>query len=86
MSRFNAFTIPPGTYRVIRAFEDFDGTTHPPGETWRYLSHSFLPYDAGLTLFIQRDGADRSIRLQDYPEEQGPIIDNFHEYIERVGE
>jgi len=86
MSRFSAFSIPQGTYRVIRDFVDFDGTIHPPGETWRFLSHAFLPYDAGLTLFIQRDGAERSIRLQDYPDAQGPVIDNFHEYIERVEE
>ena len=83
-ARFNAFTMEPAAYRVIRQFEDFDGGIHPVGETWRYLDRNFFPYDAGLTLYIEKDGQSRSIRLQDYQEAQGPIIDGFGEYVEWV--
>ncbi len=84
-SRFSAFTMEPASYRVIAEFTDFDGKVHPVGEAWRYLERNFFPYDAGLTLYIEQDDEKRSIRLQDYEEAQGPIIDHFWQYVERVG-
>jgi len=82
---FNAFELVEGaTYEVILPFVDFDGATHPIGERWRYLSKSFLPYDAGLTLFIEAEGNESSIRLQDYPEAQGPVIDHFAVHVKSV--
>lgn len=83
---FGAFSLVEGaTYRVVQEFKDHSGIVHPVGETFRYLSKNFFPYDAGLTLFIEMDGKERTIRLQDYPEEQGPIVDGFSKYVEFVG-
>jgi hypothetical protein len=66
------------SYVVARAFVDFDGQTHPEGESWVYLGHGFLPYEDGLTLRVAPGG---SIRLQWRPEAQGAIIDNLEAYI-----
>jgi hypothetical protein len=39
-------------YAVVREFTDFDGGSHPAGETWWFRGHNFLPYDDGLSLFV----------------------------------
>ena len=85
MEKFSAFTLKDGArYRVIREFTNFDGGTHPVGETWRYTGKNFFPYDAGLTLSVECDTGMTSVRLQDYPEAQGPVIDHFSDYVEEV--
>ena len=84
--RFSAFELEPGaTYEVITAFEDFDGTAYAPGLRLRSRSHNFFPYDAGLTLYMEKeDGGEITVRLQDYQESQGGIISEFHRYVRRV--
>jgi len=82
---FSAFDlVPSGIYRVVAPFIDFDGNVHPVAECWRYSSHNFVPYVAGLTLNVERDGANGTIRLQDYPEAQGAIIDSFSEFVMKI--
>ena len=82
-SKFIASDLVSGqTYRVIQPFSDYDGIIHPVGEVWRFVKKSFLPYEDGLTLFVEKDGQQVWIRLQWRPETQGPIIDNFSEYVE----
>ena len=71
-------------YRVVKAFKDYDGREHPVGETWRFEGHAFLPYDDGLSLFVEVDGHRQQIRMQWRPEEQGPIIDALQRYVEKV--
>ena len=68
-------------YVVRQAFADYDGGRHEIGETWTFSHHDFLPYDDGLTLWIDPGVA---IRLQWTPQSQGPIIDNLEAYIEAV--
>ncbi len=69
-------------YRVIQAFEDFDGIEHPSGECWTFSGSSFLPYEDGRTLFVVRDdGRECQIRLQARPETQEPILDHLEAYI-----
>jgi hypothetical protein len=73
----------PGVaYLVVRAFRDFDGREHPVGEGWTFIGSSFLPYDDGLSLFVKIGGHDRQIRLQWRDEEQAPIADHLHDYVE----
>jgi hypothetical protein len=73
---------PGRRYRVVRAFTDFDRILHPVGETWIYRGTAFLPYDDGRSLFVSPDGQrDIHIRMQDRPEEQGPILDQLEAYI-----
>lgn len=63
-------------YRVTKAFVDFDGDTHPPGEQWTFLGASFLPYEDGLSLFVSLDGVrEWQIRMQWRAEAQGAILD-----------
>ena len=73
----------PGIRYVVRtAFSDYDGARHETGEAWIFRSHSFLPYEDGLSLFVIRpDGSERQIRLQWRPETQGPIIDDLARFI-----
>src|SRR5437870_2481065 len=76
------------SYRVVKAFRDYDGNLHEPGDTWTYRGHSFLPHEDGLTLFIKRGGhkvQPSTIRLQRRPESQADVIDHLHEYVEECG-
>jgi hypothetical protein len=69
-------------YIVVKAFADYDHAVHPVGETWRFLRHSFLPYEDGLSLFVSRDGqSERHIRLQWRQDAQGEIIDHLETYL-----
>jgi hypothetical protein len=76
----------PGARYVVRvAFRDYDGETHPEGESWVFRTHSFLPYEDGLSLFVSRpDGSERQIRLQWRPEAQAGIIDALDRHIAPV--
>lgn len=68
-------------YAVIQTFRDFDNAEHAVGEVWIYIGSSFLPYDDGLSLFVEIDGKERQIRMQWRDDEQGPIIDNLQAYV-----
>ena len=83
--KFTAADLTPGkTYRVIHLFIDYDGATHRIGETWRFVEKSFLPYEDGLTLFLEQNGQNRSFRLQWRAEAQGQIIDNFSDFVVEI--
>ena len=70
-------------YAVVRAFTDYDGDLHPVGETWTFLSHSFLPYEDGLSLFVSLDGTrEWHLRMQWRPEQQAAIIDKLPSYVQ----
>lgn len=78
----NATDLVPGqTYRVTVAFSDYDGVIHPVGEAWRFITTTFLPYEDGLTVFVEQDGQARSFRLQWRAESQGHIIDTFFDFV-----
>jgi hypothetical protein len=82
---FTASQLTPGrTYRLTAPFVDFDGITHPVGESWRFLGKDFLPYEDGLTLFVERDGKQVWLRLQWRRETQGDVIDHFSDYVEEI--
>ena len=69
-------------YRVLRAFTDFDGDAHPPGEEWTFLGTSFLPYDDGLSIFVSLDGVrEWQIRMQWRPEAQGGVLDSLSSHV-----
>jgi hypothetical protein len=72
---------PGAKYVVIEPFTDFDRAVHPTGETWTYLTKNFVPYDDGLSLFVEIDGAERQIRLQWRAEEQGALIDALERHV-----
>jgi len=72
------------TYRVIQEFVDYDGHAHAVGETWRFVSHDFLPYEDGLTLYVEREGRNHTFRLQWRNETQGPIVSAFSDYVEEL--
>ncbi len=81
--KFTASDLLPGrTYQVIASFKDYSGTTHPVGESWRFVEKHFLPYEDGLTLIVEKDGQSVWIQLQWRPESQGEIIDNFSDYVQ----
>jgi hypothetical protein len=83
--KFTAADLTPGKkYRVVAAFVDYDGIPHPIGESWRFLANNFLPYDDGLTLYVERDGSEVPFRLQWRAETQGPIIDHFSDLVEEL--
>lgn len=80
--KFTASDLIPGqTYRVTRAFDDYDGMRHPVGEQWRFLKKGFLPAEDGLTLIVEKDGQEVWIRLQWREESQAEIIDNFAGFV-----
>lgn len=80
--KFTAADLVPGqTYRVIKPFVDYDGTVHPVNESWRFVEKSFLPYEDGLSLFVERNTQTVSIRLQWREEAQAELIDNFSDFV-----
>lgn len=85
---FTAFSLKPGqTYRVKVAFVDYDGKEHRVGERWRFRGHNFVPYDDGLTLYLEPESGGPPagvIRLQCAPENQGEIADRFSDFVEIV--
>jgi hypothetical protein len=82
---FTAAELIPGqTYCVIRNFIDYDGIVHPIGEYWRFRTKNFLPYEDGLSLFVEKDGIKISFRLQWRAESQAQIIDNFSNYVTKT--
>jgi methylmalonyl-CoA mutase cobalamin-binding domain/chain len=83
MRKFAASELVPGrSYRVITEFKDYDNIVHPVGMSWKFLKDSFLPYEDGLSLFVDADGRNLQIRLQWRPESQGQIIELFSDYVE----
>jgi hypothetical protein len=76
--------LPAQTYLVIKEFKDFDGTVHIVGESWRFLEKNFLPYDDGLSLFVEKDGQKVQFRFQWREESQAGIIDHFSDYVEEI--
>jgi hypothetical protein len=72
------------TYRVIKTFVDYDDISHDVGESWGFVGHNFLPYDDGLTLFVERDGRPHTFRLQWRAETQGHIVAAFSEFVEEL--
>jgi len=72
------------TYRVSKTFEDYDGITHDVGESWRFVGKDFLPYEDGLSLHIESNGQNVTLRLQWRSETQGGLIDNFSDFVEEV--
>lgn len=81
--KFTAAELVPGKgYRVIAAFKDYDGKVHPVGECWRFVRKSFLPYEDGLSLFVEMNGQEIQVRLQWLSESQGSIIEGFSEFVE----
>lgn len=68
-------------YRVTKEFLDYDGLPHRVGDTWTFKDKNFVPYDDGLSLFIEVEGREKQIRLQWRPDQQLEIIENFSDYV-----
>ena len=78
---------PGHCYEVIADFADYDGDVHPAGERWRFLTHNFLPYEDGLSLFVSLDDVQEwHIRLQWRGETQATIIDHLDRYLHAIEE
>ena len=83
--KFPASDLIPGqTYRVIKTLEDYDGITHAQGESWRFVGKDFLPYEDGLSLHVELNEQNVTLRLQWRAETQGELIDNFSDFVEEV--
>ncbi|MES2957696.1 MAG: DUF3601 domain-containing protein [Pseudomonadota bacterium] len=79
---FTAFDLwPQATYRVVTAFVDYDDVSHGVGDRWRFLRKAFLPYEDGLSLFVDVDGQEVHIRMQCRDDAQGPIVNAFSNYV-----
>lgn len=76
--------VPGRTYKLVKAFEDYDGIIHPIDETWTYQGTNFLPYDDGLTLHVLVQNESTVYRLQWREDAQAHIIEHFREYVEQI--
>ena len=72
------------SYKVTKTFKDYDGVTHAVGESWRFVGKNFLPYEDGLSLHVESNGQNVTLRLQWREETQGELIDNFSDFVEEV--
>jgi hypothetical protein len=83
--KFSAFELIQGrVYQVITDFIDYDGLPHKVGESWRFIGKDFLPYDDGLTLYIERAGKNSALRMQCSSEFQGDIVSSFSDFVEEL--
>lgn len=78
--------VPGQLYEVVKVFSDWSRCEHPVGERWVFLGYNFFPYEEGLTLYVGNEAqtAEAGIRMQLYPDRQGPIMDNFEQYVRPV--
>ena len=72
------------SYKVTKAFEDYDGITHAVGESWLFVGKDFLSYEDGLSLHVESNGQNVTLRLQWREETQGEVIDSFSDFVEEV--
>ena len=72
------------TYTVISPFIDFDGKNHGIGETWRLLRTNFVPYEDGLSIFVEVNGNEEQIRLRWRKENQEKLIESFSDYVVEI--
>ena len=80
--KFTAFELwPQAKYRVVTAFVDYDNIKHEVGERWTFLRKAFLPYEDGLSLFVEQDGQEVHIRLQSRNDAQGHIVGAFSDFV-----
>lgn len=80
--KFTAVDMMPGkSYRVLKAFTDFDGLFHDVGERWIFTGKNFLPYEDGLTLYTEKEGRQGTFRMQWRDEAQGDVISSFSDYV-----
>lgn len=83
--RFTAADLIRGRIYIVKtSFEDYDGAIHRIGEQWRFIEKDFLPYDDGLSLFVEMNEQKVQIRLQWRDETQGKIINNFSNYVQET--
>ena len=69
--------------KVIKAFKDYDGFTHPVGEKWYFACQYFLQSEYGDVLYISTDKInidtiyleDREDNLYAHPEEYFKILE-----------
>ena len=76
--------LPGHVYRAAVSYEDFDRHLHPAGETWTFLAATYLPHDAGLTLYMRGSGGLERVRLQDAPDTQGAVVADLEAVLVRV--
>jgi hypothetical protein len=80
--KFTAFELwPQARYRVVTAFVDYDSIEHEVGERWTFLRKAFLPYEDGLSLFVEQNGQEVHIRLQSRNDAQGHIVGAFSDFV-----
>jgi len=48
------------------------------------VGKDFLPYEDGLTLYVEKNGQAVPFRLQWRAETQGQIIDEFSDFVEEM--
>jgi hypothetical protein len=83
-SELNGRLVQGARYRVIRRFQDADGTLHPTGEEWMFVGGIFSKFDDEMTLCIQKsDGNDWKIPLSWRIEEQKSVLEHPQEYLEQ---
>lgn len=73
--------IPGQRYCVVQEFSDYDGQAHPVGESWVFEATNFLPYEDGLALHVSLGGLPVAYRLQQRPEAQAALIENFTNFV-----
>jgi hypothetical protein len=84
-TKYSAFELTSGKlYRVTVPFHDYDGILHSQGESWHFLRKSFLPYEDGLSLFVEQAGQEVQIRLQCRNESQAQLVNDFSNMVEEV--
>jgi hypothetical protein len=71
-------------YKVAKPFTDFKGDNYLVGDQLEFIGSNYLPYDAGLSLFFNKNGKEIQIMLCLQKEFQQGIEQQLDQYFKLV--
>ena len=72
------------TYKVMQSFRDYRNFPYATGEVLTFEGSSFVPYEDGLSLYFDKQGAKRQCMLCVREGFQKHIAHNLSEYFTEV--
>lgn len=72
------------TYEVIQAFNDYRNISYSVGDKFIFIGSNFVPYESGLSLFLDKNGCEWHLMLCIRPEFQQEVAHNLDKYFRRL--
>ena len=72
------------TYEVIKTFRDYRNMPFSIGDHFIFIGSNFVPYESGLSLFLDKNGCEWQLMLCVRPEFQQEIAHNLDKYFRKL--